>query len=288
MAHETKPSKTALIVSQAILFKSLDEKFKNYCVEETVIIAKKLITKYHKLKGFWILLLRISAFRWLAEKFESFVLPGFMNHVLIRKWWIENTIIKLLSERNGYFVNVGAGFDGLAWSLAQRNLVKRSFEMDIEQTQSIKRTLIPANVIQFHALDWEQLKGEIGQEDSPVVILLEGVSMYLSETEVKELLTTLASLNNQVPCYLIGTTMETNQDGIAHFYGSSNLLGYWLKKIREPFSWGITQEALPRFLQGCGWQLEEIANTSDLAKMLNLNIKTAKGEYLFLAKRSDV
>lgn len=284
MAHETKPSKTALIVSQAILFKSFDGRFKSYCVEETVIVAQKLISKFHMLKGFWIVLLRISAFRWLAEKFESFILPGFMNHVLIRKWWIEKTIKEILSERAGYFINVGAGFDGLAWSLAQANLVNRSIEMDIEQTQSIKRTLIPANVIRFHSLDWEKLKGEIGQGDSPIVFLLEGVSMYLSETEIKNLLTTLASLNNQVPCYLIATAMETNQDGIAHFYGSSNLLGYWLKKISEPFSWGISQEALPRFLHDCGWQIDEIANTSELVKTLNLNIKTAKGEYLFLAK----
>lgn len=285
MAHESKPSKTALLVSQAVYFKSLDKRFNKYCVEETVTLAKILIEKFHPAKKLWIFLLHIPIFRRLAEIFESFILPGFMNHVLLRKWWI-NTTVRNLFTQPGCFINVGAGFDGLAWSLKNKGIAKSTYEMDFPQTQILKKSLLPIDIVQFLGLNWDELKDQVSKEEAPLVILLEGVSMYLSEMEVKDLLKKLASLNSKAPCFLVATAMEVDEKGIAHFYGSSNLLGTWLRHVSEPFAWGIAPDALPVLLQDCGWQIEKIVQTSEVARSLNLNVNSARGEYLFVARRN--
>lgn len=290
MAHESKPSKTAMIVSQSVYFKSQDSILDKYAVEDTVAIAEQLIKKYHPLQGIWIWLLRNKFFGWFGVRFENIILPGFMNHVLLRKWWIQNTALGLLKDQ-GYFLSVGAGFDGLSVFLKRKQLALECFEMDYPQTQSLKKALVSGQRMHFCGLNWEVLQDELSKAKmsnstgKPLVILLEGVSMYLSADEMKDLLRRLASLY-EGPTFLIATAMEIDEKGKAHFAQSSNFLGKWLQKVQEPFAWGSRPSQLAEFIEPCGWELKQVALTSEVAKQLNLHLKVAQGEYIIFAQSS--
>lgn len=165
MAHESKPSKTAMIVSQSVYFKSQDSILSKYTVEDTVAIAEQLIKKFHPLRGAWLWFLRNKIFGWVGVRFENIILPGFMNHVLLRKWWIQNTALELLKDQ-GYFLNIGVGFDGLSVFLKRKQFALECFEMDYPQTQSLKKALVSGQRMQFCEMNWEVLQRELGCKKS--------------------------------------------------------------------------------------------------------------------------
>jgi O-methyltransferase involved in polyketide biosynthesis len=284
MAHESKPSKTAMLVSQAVFFKSLDPIIKEYCISETSSIAEEVLRRFHPLRSIWTFLLTLSLIRTFCTEFENLTLPGFMNHVVLRKWWIARTSKNILKD-HGHLVVIGAGLDGLAYHLALTKNIQ-CYEMDLPQTQNLKMQFISNTKVQFLEMNFEVLRKRIGTESvQPIVYLLEGVSMYLSEKEIKELFVKLAEINKSTVCYFIGSFMELNSYGIANFHGSSQSLGYWLKHVKEPFAWGINKDNLPQFMENCNWECLEIQETSDIAQKLGLPLKVARGEYLALARR---
>jgi methyltransferase (TIGR00027 family) len=95
-------------------------------------------------------------------------------------------------------VTFGAGYDSRPWRLARPDA--RFFEVDLPETQAHKRALAPSGGPTYVAGDvtdstlLSQLVTAGLRADEPTAFILEGLTMYLTEDDVRRLLGSLADL----------------------------------------------------------------------------------------------
>lgn len=75
---------------------------------------------------------------------------------------------------------------------------------------------------------------------------------------------------------MIFTFMEQAPDGSITFRGEHAAIGWWLRWRREPFQWGITNAALPDFLQRCGLQIASLTDHDALCTQILFPLGLAK------------
>lgn len=189
---------------------------------------------------------------------ERWVLPGVIAHYLVRKLGIETEVRNAIAAGAGRVVVIGAGFDTLAWRLHREFPEVEWIEVDHPATQAIKaRSLGEAANLRFvgHDLVGQQpvsrSLGESGSRTGPTVIVIEGVTMYLTEGKVAELLSDAARLAGPGGRVIV-TFMERGPDGSIDFQGQNRAVRWWLRLCSEPFLWGISRCQLGSFLRRCG------------------------------------
>ncbi|MFK7849516.1 MAG: class I SAM-dependent methyltransferase [Akkermansiaceae bacterium] len=266
--HPKQSSDTAKLVARSIALASKDQDL----AKLLPIDAAEITTSLDPIRGGWFTIAWHSELmRWAFFKAMDFMVPGIVAHYVIRKRAIETEVRHALSNGATQLVILGAGYDTLAWRLSKEFEKVNFVEFDHPATQAAKKAKL-GNTKNFHynAVDLEKksFKSAVAecrdiQPDVPTVVVAEGLTMYLPEQAVTNLigdLSGLAGLGGRV----IFTFMEKDNDGSIHFRDQQKLVEKWLGWRSERFLWGTDRKNLACLLDTKHLQKVKILDHSDL------------------------
>ncbi|MBC7540460.1 MAG: class I SAM-dependent methyltransferase [Bacteriovorax sp.] len=263
---DNRISKTAILIS-LVCFNNA-RKSPSFVLPGTLLLSKELLVKYYS--SFFRFFFNSKLFRFVSNRLENLILPGFSEHVLRRKWWIYQTVLKWVEQKpNSTLFVIGAGLDGLGLECSLNKSFKEVFEVDHPATQNLKLILVKNINTKMLYIGLDLTRESIRElapkilSDRPVIVVWEAVSMYLSEQDVRLFFTDLAFV---LPDYseIIFTYIEPDANKAFNFHKGKGLINFFLKLASEPFKWGIDPKDLKVFLNQCHLELLEDVATIDV------------------------
>jgi methyltransferase (TIGR00027 family) len=297
-----RPSETALLIARAMVFLARDP-------AASVLVPPEAAEEYRWfLETASPLAARLAAFagrtaplRALAYFSETFVIPGIMLHYAARKLFLEEAARAALAAGAAQVVVLGAGLDTLALRLHRERPDAVFYECDHPATQRLKRRAYEAHRriganLRLVELDLartslaEALLAAPGyRPDAATFLLAEGLTMYLQPAEMDGILAFLRAHTGDGSRFAF-TFMEPQADGRIDFPGASPLVRPWLRRVGEPFNWGLRRAELPAWLAERGFSLCELAGAAELRQRYLAPAglagrRLAAGEWVALAAR---
>jgi methyltransferase (TIGR00027 family) len=174
-------------------------------------------------------------------------------------------------------VILGAGYDSRAFRFKDQLAGVHVFELDHPGTQARKLNLlmdgnaeIPTNVtyvgIDFAKQSFRKLLPRHGfRSDVKTLFLWEGVSYYLPLQAVDEVLKFVAGCGRG-SSVVFDYALESFVNGDTGTYGGEQI-ARWLKKIGEPFLFGLNPAHAQRFLANRGLRVASHVGPADLERM---------------------
>lgn len=222
---------------------------------------------------------------------ERVLLPGLRAHYAWRKRRIAQWARQACADGAAQVVLLGAGYDGLACTLAREHPGLRVFELDREASIAIKRRAL--HQLCLHPSGLHLLATDLSYADPlaalrrsgafdpklPSLCIAEGVLMYLSQAQASVLLSALA--RDWAQPTIVATAMDL-RDGRPCFHREHAWVRRWLRQRGEPFLWGCGRCELATVLSACGLRLQALAEPAD-----PVDPDPSPGEWLFLARRLD-
>lgn len=200
--------------------------------------------------------------------------PGIVHHYAFRKKWLEVMSIAAVNAGIDTMLVLAAGLDTLGSRLASQYPSLQVIEVDLETTQEYKRLLlneigaIPRNLhlFSFDVSD-SQWISKLSAQFPPlgsVLVVAEGLTMYLSKGAVQDLFTGLRdSVQNDLQIAfsflnVVDSTLDAPQ-------GARR----WLKQSGESIKWVISSSALDGWLHGIGFAPLVTLSATDIAKQFD-------------------
>jgi methyltransferase (TIGR00027 family) len=195
--------------------------------------------------------------------------PGPRAAVSVRTRWIDDAIAAALARGLDQLVLLGAGFDARAHRLPGIERV-RVFEVDHPATQAMKRrvvgdapsrvTYVPVELMRNPLPDALARAGL--RPSARTLFLWEGVTNYLDEASVDATLRYVARAGTALLFTYVDRAVI---DGRTAFQGGPESVEY-VKKLGEPFTFGLEPTALRGYLAERGLELEEDLPLSEAAR----------------------
>lgn len=236
--------------------------------------------------------------RILFESLMNLAIPGICNHYATRKIYIESQVRQALASGCEQLVAIAGGLDTLGLKIATEQSETTVIEIDHPATQTVKEHfferfpslsnfhLLPANLAKI-PLEKTLKECRHFYPEKATVFVAEGLTMYLPESSVKQLLHDCIS-STQQQSILIFTFMEKDKQGRINFQNASLPVEKWLKNWQEPFLWGLEPEKLKSFLAKQGLMKVDLVGANELRELSHLPKQTALavGEWVCVAKSS--
>lgn len=164
---------------------------------------------------------------------------------------------------------IGAGYDSRGWRLARPGV--RFFEVDHPATQRDKRRRTPRGGPIYVTADLRSDRLSLllplaGFDSSrPAVFIVEGLTMYLPESETRALLGDLATLAPPDSSLAANFTLT----GGGSVSTPSRIIAWltrktWTVRGEPTYRW-VQPQLLPEVLAGSGWIVNDLVNGPDLA-----------------------
>ncbi|MFT3697667.1 MAG: SAM-dependent methyltransferase [Kofleriaceae bacterium] len=189
---------------------------------------------------------------------------GARTSAIARTAAIDEIVVGAARDGMTQLVLLGAGFDCRAHRLALPGVT--TFEVDRVETQAIKRRVVPSGVryveVDFLRDDaFEKLAAAGWQRDVRSLIVWEGVTNYLTEDAV---LRVLSDVGRCAPGTRIAFTYIHRGvlDGSVEFVGGAKIRAN-VAALDEPWTWGITPDALGAFVSRAGLSLVSDAGADE-------------------------
>ncbi|MBU0631365.1 class I SAM-dependent methyltransferase [bacterium] len=226
---------------------------------------------------------------------EWLLLPGITLNYVLRKKFIEEKVLEAISDSTIQVINIGAGFDTLAWRLSRRFPSVTFIEIDhpatsIEKTKALSKTSFSSPNLFFAAADLSKTSLESVLENCSgfdakrkTLYICEGVLMYLDEVHVIEIFDAIKGLTGSgslfvFSCMEPGKSDKNNVRPLLHLY---------LKLKNERYRWYIPDTAIKHFVDERRYSFMEMANSETyLQNYLPKGYKKTlhQGEYIVMAK----
>ncbi len=201
---------------------------------------------------------------------ERTIAPGIVSHWVRRKMEIERLVRGAADEGFAQFVVIGAGLDSLAFRMSDEAKFERVLATDHPATLGTIRAAVsgvPRGGASVGGGAVELIPLDLTRDDpavtisgsakfdpaSATVVLVEGVLMYLPESDVGRLLASLNRLG-AARMRLIASWMVSKRGAPIGFHGQGGFVRRWLKLRHEPMLWGSEPTALCTWLGVLGWQ----------------------------------
>jgi methyltransferase (TIGR00027 family) len=203
--------------------------------------------------------------------------PGSYCFTIARTRHFDEALLAALRDGVEQVVILGAGYDSRAFRFSEALAGVRVFELDHPGTQARKKRLlasrgtgVPANVtligIDFAKQSFRQVLPQHGfRPDAKTLFLWEGVSYYLPEQAVDDVLSFVAGCapGSRI---VFDYALQSFVDGDVTTYGGKEIAG-WLKKIGEPFLFGLNPAEAPSFLAKRGLRVASHVGPRDLERL---------------------
>jgi methyltransferase (TIGR00027 family) len=241
---QTVAALRAAVTNETCLAVACEDKLAKYFIS----LRERLLTA----------LLPQPVIRWVLER----AAPGSYGFAIARTRCFDDALLSEAASGIQQVVILGAGYDSRALRFAHELKGVRVFEVDHPGTQARKMgillrsiTEIPKNVhyvpVDFNhdALEAELVKKGFSRSRR-TLFLWEGVSYYLPKPVVAGILRIAASCapgSSIVFDYALRTFVE----GDTSTYGGEHI-ARWLRKVGEPFVFGLDPHETPHFLGECG------------------------------------
>lgn len=287
-------SSTAFTVMQGILYIAQSSPFSYLVKDDVAEIGKQLLMdsedgrkRLQQLK---------SPMLPLTVKIKEFLmLPGITLHYILRKSYIEDKAIEAISNGVQQIVNLGAGFDTLAWRFCQQYNDVNFIEIDHPATSKYKKNALEKDAgeltnMHFLSVDFSQQNlyqalsaCDNFDENKPTLYICEGVLMYLSKQDIDVLFESIQKLTGS-HSQLLFTAIEPQHSAKNNV---RDLLYFYLKMVNEPICWTQDSNELAEFVASQNCTLEAYADTAELRQRYIKEQKTPTlhwGEYLVSVK----
>jgi len=291
---ENEASSTAFTVLQGVLYIA-DHNIHSKLVSDDLKDASlKIILnsdegkkRFNQLNSWW--------FRPIVPLVEKLIMPGITLHYVLRKRYIEEYTLKAIENGVKQVINLGAGFDTLAYRLSQKYKDVNFIEIDHPATHKIKRDALTnsGENLHFIPVDFtkQKLEDELGsseylKKDVSTLYILEGVIMYLNLEQIEHLFNSLPQIVDDETT-IIFTAVEPSSNSTTS-YGP--LLKLYLKIKDEPLNWNCSKDSMDEFLSTVDYKLLEIAGANEFRDTY-LDSKFSgdvhDGEYIAVAQYSN-
>ncbi|WP_111979968.1 class I SAM-dependent methyltransferase [Algibacillus agarilyticus] len=292
---ENEASSTAFTVLQGILHVAYSTPHQ-YLVDKDIVETGELILKGSE-EGRKRLKQITSPLSKLSTKLREYLLlPGITVHYVLRKSYIEEQALKAISEGVTQVVNLGAGFDTLAWRLHHVHSQVNFIEIDHPDTHKVKSEALLSDSsnkkdnMHFLSVDFTQQDlysalDEFSAFDATrkTLYICEGVMMYLEVDEVNAIFSAIDKLTG-ADSLLLFTCLEPQHSPKNNV---RSLLFSYLNMIGEPIKWELESQYMNKYLADKNCKFLALADTPELKKHFithDSNYVYHEGEYLVLCR----
>lgn len=253
---ENEASSTAYSVLQGLLHVGRQPRYAGLVSKETTDAGTRILASTEQGRR-RLAQLDSALFRAAVPLLETLLVPGLSLHYALRKRFIEDETLKAIDAGATQVVNLGAGFDTLAWRLHDRFADVNFIEIDHPATSAAKAVALKeraAGSTNLHMLEvdftHQTLKEMLGGfagflADRPTLYICEGVMAYLTVPQVTELLATLIALSTVAPPRLVCTCVEPME---LPDNNTGPLLSTYLRIKGEAIMWRIAHDQVAAFL----------------------------------------
>jgi len=250
-------SQTALKVALGLITLSVKDDWSQRLPPDLVEITERLLLASGS-PGYGPGLMRMSKQRWMirAYQFQDRMMPGQWEGFGHRKVFMNQQVEAAIEQGARQVLVLGAGFDTLCLRLAPKYPEVRFVEIDhpstsVAKARGIEKVGQPENMIQIAADLGERSLPKVLSEDGHwdasqrSVIVAEGLFQYLTDEEVRGLLTDAAAC-----------TSPGSRIAFSHAIpGDRKLLSALVRLISEPWKSEVRSEDLPSYVDGTGWAM---------------------------------
>jgi len=290
---DDKVSSTAFSVAQGILLVSRNGKTASLVNPLEKSFYEKILLASESGRKKW-KQVQSPVFRFFVPFLERLMIPGLTVHYVLRKKAIEDFTRSALAKGAKQVVNLGAGFDSLAWRLCPEFPKVRFIEVDHPATHKVKKEALQAigDVSKnLHLLDVDfnkdSLEKKLGKSahfkpNLSTVFIIEGVLMYLDEDKIVALFDSLKKITSK-GFRLVFTFITPDGEGK---YTHGPLLSLYLKIKNEPLNWKINATDLKKFMGKNKIPLYAVVKSEDIFKKLmpqTKNVIVHDGEWIACA-----
>ena len=250
-------SQTALKVALGLITLSVKDDWSQRLPPDLVAITERLLLASGS-PGYGPGLMRMSKQRWMIRvyQFQDRMMPGQWEGFGHRKMFMNQQVEAAIEQGARQVLVLGAGFDTLCLRLAPKYPEVRFVEIDhpstsVAKARGIEKVGQPENMIQIAADLGERSLPKVLSEDGHwdasqrSVIVAEGLFQYLTDEEVRGLLTDAAAC-----------TSPGSRIAFSHAIpGDRKLLSALVRLISEPWKSEVRSEDLPSYVDGTGWAM---------------------------------
>lgn len=250
-------SQTALKVALGLITLSVKDDWSQRLPPDLVEITERLLLASGS-PGYGTGLMRMSKQRWMIRvyQFQDRMMPGQWEGFGHRKVFMNQQVEAAIEQGARQVLVLGAGFDTLCLRLAPKYPEVRFVEIDhpstsVAKARGIEKVGQPENMIQIAADLGERSLPKVLSEDGHwdasqrSVIVAEGLFQYLTDEEVRGLLTDAAVC-----------TSPGSRIAFSHAIpGDRKLLSALVRLISEPWKSEVRSEDLPSYVDGTGWAM---------------------------------
>lgn len=265
----TKISATAYIIATGLAKLAEMPRWKKYFSEDVLSEESVSLNRVFMRQGRDSLVKRLIYVlppRLMIGLMDRLYVPGMTQHYLFRKRWIERHLSAGLDRGVRQVILLGAGLDTLALRTAKRWPAAHFLELDLSTTQLAKLAILqregyalPGNCC-FKAADLSKmsLAAALSTDShfevaAPTMVILEGVLMYLTESEVKRLFSELGRLFTGSLHIVYGALAapDRDRDPLRRF------TRFLLERGVEGTKWNCPPSAMPGFMERLGFRIVE-------------------------------
>jgi len=288
---EDQVSYTAYLVLQGLLLRASQPSYQNLVPAETQAACRQILAT-SKQGQKCLSQLKNPLFRQLLPILERISVPGLFLHYAMRKNFIESTIHQAIAEGVTQVINLGAGFDTLAWRLHTHYPSINFIEIDHPATSVQKaKALLEHTPPNFHLLTVDFNENHVKHalercpaftKSRPSIFICEGVLMYLPESDVVRLFAEIKQLTGSGTRFIF-SSLDLDSAGS----NTSWLFKLYLRLKGEPLIWNLQRAKMASFLAQQEYTLIETAGTAEFRQHYLQSIphgKLHQGEYLTLAR----
>lgn len=250
-------SQTALKVALGLITLSVKDDWSQRLPPDLVEITERLLLASGS-PGYGPGLMRMSKQRWMIRvyQFQDRMMPGQWEGFGHRKVFMNQQVEAAIEQGARQVLVLGAGFDTLCLRLAPKYPEVRFVEIDhpstsVAKARGIEKVGQPENMIQIAADLGERSLPKVLSEDGHwdasqrSVIVAEGLFQYLTDEEVRGLMTDAAAC-----------TSPGSRIAFSHAIpGDRKLLSALVRLISEPWKSEVRSEDLPSYVDGTGWAI---------------------------------
>ena len=149
--------------------------------------------------------------------------------VIARTLVLDRLVSRWISGHSGaVVVNIACGLDTRCYRMKGYS---HWYNLDLPQTIAVREKLLPESgtISQIAMSAMDDWGGEITEENGPVLVIIEGLTMYLSEKEVKQIFEVISKRFEQAAVFV-----EIMNPAMAKRFKEKSIEG-----SRAKFTWGI-------------------------------------------------